>query len=448
MARFIGEQAVVIGAGLGGLTAAAVLSEFFPKVIILERDDLPSQAAPRAGVPQGRHVHGLLAGGQQALETLFPGFSNDLAAAGAIPVNAGVEVRLEQPGYDPFPQRDLGLKTYAMSRPLLEHAVRQHATRRSNVALHANRTVRAIIATPGATSVQAVRCESRDGSSEILSADLVVDASGRGAPSLAFLQAHGHALPRESTIGVDIRYATAVVELPEHATNGWKIVLVFPDPRVSGRGAIMFPLEGGRWIVTLAGVHGDAPPADIAGYLAFAQTLRTPTIFNAIRDAKFQGEIARFAFPGSVRRHFDRLQTFPTGLLPIADAICRFNPAFGQGMSVAAIQARTLQDVLRGLAAQDNPLPQLAPAFFAAIQTVIDTPWAVANADFIFEQTTGERPPDFQATLKFQAALTRLAARDPSVHKVMLEVRHLLKPRSVYREPALAQRIMAEMEAA
>jgi 2-polyprenyl-6-methoxyphenol hydroxylase-like FAD-dependent oxidoreductase len=192
MANRIGEQAVVIGAGIGGLAASAALADFFANVIVLERDELSSELAPRAGVPQGKHAHGLLVGGQRALEDLFPGFTADLLAAGAVQINAGLDSRIEQPGYDPFPNRDLGVITYAMSRPLLEHVVRQHATRPGNVSLRPKCSVREIIATADGSAVKAVRYENDDGSSATLAADLVVDASGRGAPTMAFLRAHGH----------------------------------------------------------------------------------------------------------------------------------------------------------------------------------------------------------------------------------------------------------------
>ncbi len=439
MSILIGEQAVVIGAGLGGLTAAAALSDYFANVIVLERDALPSQASWRKGVPQGRHLHLLLAGGQMALEELFPGFGQDLAAAGAVHLNPGLDARVEQPGYDPFPRRDLGLTVYAMSRPLLEHVVRHRAGRIGNVDIREKCNVREIIAAPGGAAATGVQYENADGISEFLPTEMVVDASGRGLPTLTFLGAHGHKLPEETTIGVDMRYATAVVALP--AASDWNAVVSFPDPRANCRSGLLFPIENGQWMVALGGVNGDAPPGDANGFKAFAATLRTQTISTAIRDAAFIGEIARFAFPGSVRRHFDRLTKFPGGLLPVADAVCRFNPAFGQGMSVAAMEACILKRLL------GTQPEQLAPAFFRAIQSVIETPWGVAKADFVFPGTTGERPADFEATMKFQAALTRLAAREQPIHKLVTEVRHLLKPGSVYREPALAQRVMAEMEA-
>lgn len=447
MPNLIGEQAVVIGAGIGGLTAAAALSDFFAKVIILERDDLPPEVAGRPGVPQGRHPHALLAGGQQALEELFPGFSDDLAAAGAVRFSAGLDVRVDRPGYDPFPQRDVGLIVYAMSRPLLEFVVRQHATRRDNIELHANCDVREIIATEDGTAVKAVRFRNGDGDTETLAADLVVDASGRGMPALNFLQANGHALPPESAIGVDARYSTGIFAIPENAPSDWKSMMQLPDPRVDSHGALLQPIEGGRWIVVVTALHGDAPPVDMAGFIDWARTLRTPTIYNALRDAEPLGEIARFAFPGSVRRHFDRLPAFPRGLLPVADAVCRFNPVFGQGMSVAAQEARTLKHLLRMSAARPDPLAELAPAFFAALEIVIDTPWSMVSTDFAWAQTRGERPADFEGTMKFGAALVSLAAREPSIHKLMSEVQHLVKPRDVYREPAFARLIQVEMEA-
>jgi 2-polyprenyl-6-methoxyphenol hydroxylase-like FAD-dependent oxidoreductase len=146
-----------------------------------------------------------------------------------------------------------------------------------------------------------------------------------------------------------------------------------------------------------------------------------------------------------MRRHFERLDVFPRGLLPIGDAICRFNPVYGQGMSVAAMEACLLQRILARPGGYSNPIAGLAPAFFAEVQTLIETPWSVAMLDFVFPNTRGQRPADFETTLKFGIALTRLAAEDPDVHKLTAEVQNLLKPRSVYRDPALVQRVLAKM---
>ena len=441
----IGKQAVVIGAGMAGLTAAGALSDRFDQVVVLERDTLPSEPAHRAGTPQARHVHALLLSGQRALSELFPGFEQDLARAGAVSLRAGLDVRVERPGYDPFPQRDLGWFGYAASRPTIERAVRRRVESRGNTTLYQRCRVQEVLATPNGDEVTGVRYENGDGASETIAADLVVDASGRGALTLALLQSIGRPLPEETTIGIDLGYATCVFAIPDDASTDWKGVMTFGHVPQNSRGGLMLPLEGNRWMATIGGRHGDEPPGDAEGFLTYAKALRTPTIYNAISRAKRLDGVARYGFPQSVRRHFERLDVFPRGLLPIGDAICRFNPVYGQGMSVAALEACLLLRLLERLGEDSNPIAGLGPAFFAEVQTLIETPWSVAILDFVFPDTRGQRPADFETTLKFGIALTRLAAEDPAVHKLTIEVQHLLKPRSVYRDPTLVQRVLAKM---
>ncbi len=446
MTELLGKRAVVAGAGIGGLAAAGALADYFERVIVLERDAIPSNAAYRAGTPQARHVHALLGGGQRALEILFPGFTAALGKAGAVRLKSGLDVRLEVPGYDPFPQRDLGWDVYSMSRPLVEYVVRQQLAKRANIELRARCRVDAIMTTANGATVSAVRLAGHNGEGETLPADFVVDASSRGALTLAVLQSTNGPLPAESKIGVDISYATNIFSVPENAPRDWKGVFTFPNAPESGRGALMMPIEGDCWMLTLAGRHGDTPPGDFSSFLAFAGQARTQTIHNAIKRAKPLAEVVRFVFPESIRRHFERMDSFPRGLVPLGDAVCRFNPVYGQGMSVAAQQACVLRDILAARAAAHDPFVMLAQTFFAAIQEVIDTPWTTAAvADFVYPETRGERPPDIENTLKFGLVLNRLAARDADVHKLMFEVRHLLKPQSVYRDPAFVERVRAAM---
>ena len=440
----IGKQAVVIGAGMAGLTAAGALADRFDQVVVLERDTLPSEPAYRAGTPQARHVHALLLSGQRALSELFPGFEQDLAQAGAVPLRAGLDVRIERQGYHPFPQRDLGWISYAVSRPTIERAVRARVEGRANTTLRQRCRVQEVLASPDGEAVTGVRYDNEDGASETIAADLVVDASGRGALTLALLQSIGRPLPEETSIGIDLGYATCVFVIPDDAPTDWKGVMTFGQAPHDSRGGLMLPLEGNRWMATIGGRHGDVPSGDAEGFLTYASALRTPTIYNAISRARRLDGVARYGFPESVRRHFERLDVFPRGLLPIGDAICRFNPVYGQGMSVAALEACLLRGLLERLGDGD-PIAGLAPAFFAEVQALIETPWSVAILDFVFPDTRGQRPADFETTLKFGIALTRLAAEDPAVHKLTIEVQHLLKPRSVYRDPTFVQRVLAKM---
>jgi 2-polyprenyl-6-methoxyphenol hydroxylase-like FAD-dependent oxidoreductase len=437
----IGRQAVVIGAGMGGLAAAGALAGFFEHVVVLERDELPGDAVDRQGTPQGRHNHALLAGGQRALGELFPGFEEDLTHAGAVPLRVTADICTEMPGFDPFPQRDLGWQVFSMSRPLIELTARRRVERLPNVALRSRCRARTLEASgygQGAT-VTGVRCEDAESRSETVAADLVVDASGRGRLTYDVLEAVGLPQAEATVIGVDFGYATAVFAIPDHAPADWKAVLTMPQAPESSRGGLLLPLEGGkRWMVSVGGRYDEKPPGDAEGFLDFAQQLRTPTIFNAIRHAVPLGTVARFGFPESIWRHFERLQAFPQGLLPFGDAICRFNPVWGQAV--------LLRRLLREIGGGYRSLAGLAPAFFAGGCGLIEVPWRQAAVpDFVMPETQGERPPDFENQLRFGGALARLAAEDPEVHKLMVEVRHLIRPSSDLRAPELVARIQALM---
>src|SRR4029078_8191214 len=331
---------------------------------------------------------------------------------------------------------------YAVSRPTIEHAVRQRVESFANITLRPRCRVREISGTPNGESVTGLRYENGNGAGETIGADLVVDASGRGTLTLDLLRSLGRPLPEETTIGIDLGYATSIFSIPNDASTDWKGIMTFGRAPQNSRGGLMLPLEGNRWMATIGGRHGDGPPGDAEGFLTYAKALRTPTIYNAISRAKRLDGVARYGFPESGRRHFERLAVFPRGLLPIGDAICRFNPVYGQGMSVAALEACLLQRLLERLGEDSNPIAGLGPAFFAEVQTLIETPWSVASLDFVFPDTRGQRPADFETTLKFGIALTRLAAEDPAVHRLTMEVQHLLKPRSVYRDPTLVQRVL------
>jgi 2-polyprenyl-6-methoxyphenol hydroxylase-like FAD-dependent oxidoreductase len=436
-------RAVVIGAGIGGLAAAAALARHFGRVLVLERDALRPDTMVRPSIPQGRHVHGLLAGGLQALQTLLPGLHDDLVNAGAVPVRIGLDQRLETPSFDPYPQRELGLSTVSMTRPLLERVLRRRVLDLAPVELRSSCRVTGLKPTRDGQGIAGVQVEGQTGDVE---ADLVVDASGRGVPTLDALQALGRPLPQESAVEVDIRYTCAIFERRDGAADcDWKVLATRPDPRRDGRRAIMFPVEGeSRWLLGLGGVAGDTAPTDLAGFRAYAATLRTSTAFEAIREAQLQGEIARFAFPRNHRRHFEELPDFPDGLLPLGDAICRVNPAYGQGMSIAAQQAVLLDRALQE-ARKAGGNRAAARAYFAGLGELLAEPWDVVMQDYAYAHLANARPADFAERMAFRAAVSRLAARDPEVHRVSAEVANLLRPASVFREPALGARIAHEL---
>ena len=133
-------------------------------------------------------------------------------------------------------------------------------------------------------------------------------------------------------------------------------------------------------------------------------------------------------------------------MIPLGDSVCRFNPIFGQGMSVAAQEAVVLSELLDLRRDRATPLDGLARDYLVRIQDLLEAPWAVAETDFVHPKTRGARPPDFEKRLQYGAALTRLCAEDPEAHRIVIEVRHLLRPQSALREPALARRVAALMQ--
>jgi 2-polyprenyl-6-methoxyphenol hydroxylase-like FAD-dependent oxidoreductase len=292
-----------------------------------------------------------------------------------------------------------------------------------------------------------VRCTPVDGHGiETLPADLVIDASGRGHLTAAVLQCMGHERPRETTIGIDLRYTTAVLPVPEDAPADWKLVLTHHDAPRSSRRAILLPMEGDRWMLSTMGRGKQEPPADWGSLLRFLRQLTTPTIYNAVRNLTPMGELMRFAFTESIWRHFEEVEVFPDGLIPIGDAICRFNPLYGQGMTVASKEAHLLHGMLASRASEHDPLEGLGRAFLAEATPLIETPWMMAAIpDFVFPETRGERPVNLEERLRFAGALSRIAARDAAVQRLVIEVWHMLRPRSAYQDPELVRLIEEEM---
>jgi 2-polyprenyl-6-methoxyphenol hydroxylase-like FAD-dependent oxidoreductase len=442
----VGKCAVVIGAGASGLSGAQALADYFEQVIVLERDELPSGNTPRPGTPQGKQAHGLLGGSIKALEELFPGFNRDLVQAGAVPVNPGFELLLEFPGLDPFPRREWDWVIYSLTRPLIELTIRRRVEQQSNVTLRGGCRALEIVGTSDGTQVTGVRCKTLDGAQETIAADMVIDASRHGTLTLAFLRAARQPVPEETTIGVDIQYATGLFELSREALGEFKAIVTFPKAPEGVHYGYLLPVESNCHQLLLVGRGDDAPPAEGDAFLAYAEKLDTPTIYNVMKGAKPAGNIARYGFPESKWRHFGRLDRFPRGLLPAGDAICCLNPVYGQGITVAVQEANVLRHLLRTNAANADPLATLAQQFLAEAEALIAAPWTIsAIPDFIYPETRGERPDDLEYRLKSQVALARIATRDPSVWELVSEVRHLLKPLAVLEEPGLARRVEAEM---
>jgi 2-polyprenyl-6-methoxyphenol hydroxylase-like FAD-dependent oxidoreductase len=450
-AKHFGQQAVVIGASMAGLMTARVLADYFDQVTVLDRDDIDDKPKVHKSTPQGHHLHVLLLGGQQVLSSLYPGFLERLSSLGAVRYRAGKEIVWFRPDgktYSPTSTvrepRDLGFDGYCQSRGLLEYCVRQCTAALPNVRFITGSTVQGLLYENG--RVQGVRYATPDGSRQF-SADVVVDAGGRGSHAPRWLAELGFQTPVETTIGVDFAYTSTKFRIPDTYDEPERLQLFFGPPPHFPSGGIMEEIEDHTWHVSLAGRFGNFPPADEAGFLAFARSLHTPRLYELIKDAERVVDIVSYRFPTSVLRHYERLATFPEGFLVLGDAICSFNPIYGQGMSSAALQVNALRHILMERSFSGRGTEGLASAFFPQAANIIFTPWTLAaNQDLAYPQTKGERPANLAEGAQYFAAVGALAADDIEVHKLVAEVFNLAKPLSALREEPLQSRVREQVK--
>jgi 2-polyprenyl-6-methoxyphenol hydroxylase-like FAD-dependent oxidoreductase len=327
---------------------------------------------------------------------------------------------------------------YFMSRSLLEHCLRRRVHGLPNVEARYRSLVRDVLTGEGRVTGVII-----DGG-ERVSADLVVDATGRNARTLKWLTALGFDTPDESVVDCDFAYASAVVRPsdPEALGGAGFFVLPNPDGDYNTRGAYVVRIEGDDWLAGLGGRFGDHPPTDVQRWREFGRTLAYPVWDEALSGTELVTKPAGFKFPRSVRRHFERLERFPDGLVPLGDSICHFNPLYGQGMSAAACQARALGEVLTRRARRSQDLAGLALEFFPEAFDVTRTPWALAAAaDFQDGRTTGDFPvEEIQSLTMLQLATTR-AATDPEVARLVADIMTLARPLSALHEPPWPERL-------
>jgi 2-polyprenyl-6-methoxyphenol hydroxylase-like FAD-dependent oxidoreductase len=433
----IGEHAVVVGASIAGLLAARALADAYERVTIVDRDALPTGVQGRKAVPHDRHAHALLPRGQACLDGLLPGFSAELAAAGAPTAAALEEMRFVIGGCE-LARASTGRSTILASRPFIEGHVRRRLRDLPQVTLVDGCDAVGLTTSRDGERVTGVRILRRaDGSAEeTLAADLVVAATGRAARIPAWLAALGYPTPVEERLNVGVNYASRRLTLPAAPLAGDRFVLVGARPG-HPRALFLFAQEHGRWILGLGG-YGPRhrPPSDPEGFAAFAATVAPPDVLGALEEAEWIDEVATHGFPTSVRRRYDRLGSFPAGLLVVGDAICSFNPTYGQGMSVAAIQAVALRACL------EHGGHQLARRFFRAASGSIDHAWELSvGADLALPEVSGRRPARVRLVNAYLRRLRATAEHDVDVAGAFSAVIGMLEPPHHVLRPAIAVRV-------
>ncbi|MET7771159.1 2Fe-2S iron-sulfur cluster-binding protein [Nocardia sp. NPDC005366] len=430
------EHAVVLGASMAGLLAARVLSESFARVTVIERDDL-SVPGDRRGVPQGRHVHALLARGKRIFEELFPGVTEELLADGAVDCRSLSEMRMTIAGHT-LKRSDDGYSLLQASRPFLEWRVRNRVRALPNVELIDRCAVTGLTADAARARVTGVLVEPEEAPARELEADLVVGCLGRHGPINDWLAGLGYRRPTEEGVRIDMMYASRYVRLPVGSVGGDKeIVIANQDP---ARGLALFAVEDGMHILTLIGYGKDHPPTDSEAFWRFAASVAPPDVREALLDAMPLTEVSTYRYLANQRRRYERLTRFPEGLLVVGDAVCSFSPAFGQGMTVSALQAQRLRHVL---AEGDH---DLARRYFRAAAAAIDDAWAITK---LFDLAMPHVDSAGQTPMRALGALTRLGmavgARDATVGRQIARIAGLLDRPTAVLNPSLFGHGMAAL---
>jgi 2-polyprenyl-6-methoxyphenol hydroxylase-like FAD-dependent oxidoreductase len=432
--RKLGQHALVIGGSIAGLVSARVLSRHYARVTVIDRDALPDDGRHRKGVPHSLHAHGLLARGRELLEGFFPGLTEDLVAKGArtgdlladsVWFNHGVYLRQE-------PSALTGL---LISRPLLESYVRRRVMELANVRVLERCEALEPTFDRDAGRITGVVVE-REGERYVLDADLVVDTSGRASRGPDWLAALGYELPAVEKVEVGIGYTTRLYRRrPEDA--GGKLAVIVRGGAPHYRFGVALAQEGDSWIVSTGGYFGDAAPRDEEGLRAFVQSLPACELGDIVSTAEPISEFRAYRFAASVRRHYERLPRFPAGYLLVGDALCSFNPSYGQGMTTAVLEAKSLEECLAG------GTERLAQRFFSAAAAIIDIPWQIAvGNDLSHPMIAGKRTAMGRFLGWYIGKLHRAGAHDARLATRFLEVANLMAPPTALLAPEIALRVL------
>ena len=429
----IRDRAVVIGASMAGLLAARVLADHYAEVVLVDRDRLPDTIEPRRGVPQGHHVHSLLGRGDEILRELFPGIRDEFAAAGAESAEMDRHLRFIIP-FGELPRVDVTEPALCATRPLIEDTVRRRVLANPRVALRDSTDATGLV-TDVAGRVTGLRVFPHDeGAESTMAADLVVDASGRGGRAVAWLDALGHGRPPEDKIDSGMGYATCRYRLGSTPGGDRFLVVAARPDRPLGMAAGI--VEGDSWVVTLFGYGRYRPSGAREDFLPQLEAIAPPDLIAAMKAGEPLGPVVTHRTPTSIRRNYQRMRGFPRGLIVFGDALCSFNPIYGQGMTVAAQQALALRTWLES--GSDDPR-----AFFRLAAKVVRGAWdIVRGADLSIPDVPGDRPLPVRVIGRYMARLQAVAVADQVVGHAYLRVLNLLDPPTALMRPSIAVRVL------
>ncbi|MEM9002898.1 MAG: FAD-dependent monooxygenase [Cyanobacteria bacterium P01_F01_bin.86] len=436
------SRAAIIGGSIAGLLTARVLSDMTEQVWVIDRDHLPQTNTPRKGVPQSVQPHVLFTKGYRILESLFPGIGEDLKAAGAVPIDWGREFHYcHESGWNAIYEGDSGLISFTCTRHLLETTIRRHVAKLPNVQWLEGRRVCGLEG--NRQQVKGIRYRSmKEGRETSLTADIVIDASGRSSQAPKWLETMGVSIPK-TIVNPHVGYATQRLQIPAGWQADWKVMLISQRPPHNPRLGYLAQVEGNEWIATLGGYGKDYPPLEQAGFLEFAHSLAHPAFYEAVKAAQPVTPIRAHRATANRFYHYEQIQ-MPHGFAAIGDAVCALCPVYGQGMTVSALSALILRDWLKQPVQAGKSLD--TASFQKQLAKSLEFPWGMATgSDAQFPTTEGEVSSNAIATLfqKYVERLVQKSTEEGWIHVRFTEVAHMLKPPTAFFTPRLLLKVLA-----
>lgn len=426
-----GSHGLVIGSGIAGELAAKVLLNHLTFVTIVERDSLPTQPGARPGVPQTLHSHGLLKRGSNILEQLFPGLEAELIAAGAI-LTDQIADTLTWSQEDFFPRFPSDLIVPSCSRSFLEWSIRRRLVKSDRLQILDATQVKKLLTDK--TNSKITGLQLLDGDTlqlGELTADLVVDASGRQSQTPKWLEELGYPTPAQTKVNAHLGYTTRWYERPKPLDADWKVMLVEPQPPHESRSGVLAAMEGDRWVLSLYGFNRDYPPTDEVGFLEFARSLSHPALYKAIQDAKPISPIYSFRNTENRLRHYEKLK-LPEGFVVMGDAVFAFNPLYGQGMTAAAMGAIELDRCLEQQLRYHTNLTGLSRRFQQQLNHSLQAAWRTAtNRDRAWLSPVAAKGKKLNwieyFSQQYWQELAALLKSNPESYLRLMEVYHMVK---------------------
>ncbi|TVY03996.1 FAD-dependent oxidoreductase [Paenibacillus cremeus] len=447
MNQQIGSHAIVIGSGIAGLCTAQVLCRYFKEVTILERGAEPPHASePRKEVPQGYHLHALLKAGEQALEQLFPGITHAMVQDGSIRINGTKELKWFHHGE--WKKRFEGdISVLLQSRPFLEGHIRLQVEKNSNVRILY--TMKAVQPIHDASLNKIIGIQVLDGASpqsNDLYSDLVIDASGFGSIFHQWFTRNGYKCPEEK-VNIDLCYASQIYQLDDTKRRNWSTLLVYPSAPMEKVGGSISRIEGNRHIVTLMSYDSDLSHSVQQNFINITKHLSQEDVYINLQGAKALSEIKVYKVPYIVRHRYEKVKNLPQGFLFIGDALCRFDPVFGQGMSAAALEVLELEDCLKQEWKETRGIStHLTKHFYKKVSKVIDPVWKmILIEDFRYGHVTGKKPIGLSFLQWYTKRIFQRSSQNTDIYNAFIYVMNLLRPASTLFSPSILYKTFRRM---